>query len=49
MKITLLLMGICLIPAVLPGAYQYYYSDPLTTINTNNWKQNGALTATPLV
>ena len=28
------------------AAYQYYYSDTLTTINTANWTQNGTVTAT---
>ncbi len=28
------------------AAYQYYYSDTLTTINLTNWTQNGSVTAT---
>ena len=28
------------------GAYTYYYTDTLTTINTNNWYVNGSVTAT---
>jgi hypothetical protein len=27
------------------GAYTYYYTDSLTSINTTNWTQNGTLTA----
>src|SRR5258708_5962469 len=29
-----------------PG-YQYYYTDPLSSINTNNWTQNGVGSAGP--
>jgi hypothetical protein len=28
------------------ASYTYYYTDTLTTINTNNWYVNGSLTAT---
>ena len=31
----------------LDAAYTYYYSDTFTSINTANWQQNGAVTATP--
>jgi hypothetical protein len=27
------------------GAYSYYYTDPLTSINPANWTQNGVLSA----
>lgn len=26
--------------------YQYYYTDPLTSVNSSNWVQNGSVTAT---
>jgi hypothetical protein len=35
-----------LLASPLLGAYSYYYSDTLTSINSNNWYQNGTLTAT---
>ncbi|MEK7407925.1 MAG: hypothetical protein AAB225_22875, partial [Acidobacteriota bacterium] len=42
MRRALLLLG----AAALFAAYQYYYSDTLTTINLTKWTQNGALTPT---
>jgi hypothetical protein len=34
------------VPACLLGAYAYYFTDNLTSINTANWYQNGSVTAT---
>ena len=45
MKLRILVSTI-LAAGALFGAYQYYYSDTLTTINTANWSQNGSVTAT---
>ena len=33
------------LPGTLLAAYTYYYSDNLTSINLNNWQQNGTVTA----
>ncbi len=45
MKLRILVSSI-LVAGTLLGAYTYYYSDTLTTINTTNWNQNGSVTAT---
>jgi hypothetical protein len=33
--------------SMLWGAYSYYYTDALTSINTAQWYQNGSVAATP--
>src|SRR5690242_14791625 len=37
---------VALVARALFGAYQFYYTDTLTTINTTNWGQNGSVSAT---
>ncbi len=40
--------GICSLAVFTPlffGAYQYYYTDTLTSVNLTYWWQNGSLTA----
>lgn len=46
MRFARLLVLPALTATVLYGAYQYYLFDPLTSINTSNWQQNGTVTAT---
>ena len=38
-----LYLGVFLTAAPLFGAYTYYYSDSLTSINATNWTQNGSV------
>lgn len=40
------LLLLLLVARALSGAYQYYYTDPLTSVNAANWQQNGSVTAT---
>jgi hypothetical protein len=42
--LTVLAPALLACPALF-GAYAYYYTDSLTSINTSNWTQNGTLTA----
>ena len=40
-------IALLLTPALLFGAYQYQFSDPLTSIDTNRWTVYGTPTTTP--
>jgi hypothetical protein len=44
---TRLKLALALLAAPLSAQYTYYYTDPLTGVNTSNWTQNGDLTTGP--
>jgi hypothetical protein len=42
-------LGLCVLGVLAPlffGAYQYYYSDGLTSVDPTKWAQNGSVTPT---